>query len=120
MDIQILSKKEYEIKKEHIPESYILILDDNIKLKGVYDKRYKRVEYSQFNYFKFSSKPILNFHFYNSITKIKTRIKNSEKYLFVSDELKIQMEVIKYKKGFYYVEKNESKLESKFNSNKPN
>jgi len=120
MDIQILSKKEYEIKKEHIPESYILILDDNINVKGIYDKRYKRVEYSQFNYFKFSSKPMLNFHFYNTLTKIKTRIKNSEKYLFVSDDLKIEIETIKNKNGFYYVEKNERKLESKFNSNKPN
>ena len=120
MDIQILSKKEYEIKKEHIPESYILILDDNINVKGVYDKRYKRVEYSQFNYFKFSSKPMLNFHFYNTITKIKTRIKSSDKYLFINDDLKVEIETIKNKNGFYYVEKNKTKLESKFNSNKPN
>jgi hypothetical protein len=103
-EIKIFNVERYNEVKNRIPSDFKVVIDGDIILKAFFDKRSKKIGDDN-NAHKFKSKPKVVLYFYNREMKTKTNIKNNEKYIFVSDTLKIEIEASKDHDEYFLVSK---------------
>ncbi len=109
-EIKIINKEKYIKNKDGIPDDFKVIIDDNIKIKGYFDKRSKIVKKQNSDTVNvYKSKPSLRLYFYNTITKKKTDLKKDDKYIFVGDKLYLEIQASGEKYGCYLVSKFKTK-----------
>ena len=114
-EIRVLGKEEYIKNREKITYDYKIIVDDNILIKGYFDKRSKLLkDKSNDVVYVFKSKPSLRLYFYNTTTRKKINIKNDDKYIFVGNKLNIKIEAAGENRGYYLVSKTKSEKMFKY------
>jgi hypothetical protein len=110
-EIRILNNEEFEKHKNNIKKDHSVIKDDNLIIKVYFDKRFKLIKEND-NHYIFNVEPKKRAYFYNTITKIKINIKKSDKFIFIGDNLNIEIE------KFIKNKKNDTFLVSKTITNK--
>ncbi len=105
-EIKIISAEKYLKMGSSIPSKYNVIVEDNIILKGFFDKRSKILKNLK-NVIVYKERPKARLYYYDRITKKKINIKMNESTIFVG-ELTLKMPSIIEKNGLFYVSKDKT------------